>query len=106
MPHLDHDNDELDTLYPTLHAPAEVDDDHEVAWDSWDKVYQRGLEIIEEVKETMLVSGRRRHEQHALDSPQPQRTPTCLSQQRQAPTNNKTTTTQQHDTSHDVSLGK
>ena len=106
MPHLDHDNEELDKFYPTLHAPAEVDDDHEVAWDSWDKVYQRGLEIIEEVKETMRVSGRRRHEQHALDSPQPQRTPTCLSQQWHAPTNNKTTTTQQHDTSHNVSLGK
>ena len=93
MPHLDHDNDELDKFYPTLHAPAEVDDDNEMAWDSWDQVYQRGLEIIEEVKQTMRVSGRKRHEQHALHSQPQQQTPLTAT---------ATTTTQQHH----VSLGK
>ena len=63
MPHLDYDsNDALDRAFPSLSVPTEVGDNHEAMWDSWDKLYMRGQEIIERIQQNMDSSGRRRCE--------------------------------------------
>ncbi len=62
MPHLDLNREELDRRYPTLSVPQDVDDGHEDLWDSWDKILQRGLEIVAEIQAKMTQEGRRRCE--------------------------------------------
>ncbi len=63
MPHLEYPNlDDLTRTFPSLSVPADVGDDHEVHWDSWDKIYQRGQEIIDQIQNTMDTQGRRRNE--------------------------------------------
>jgi len=71
MPHIECPPAELDSEFPSMSAPEAVDDDHEEAWDSWDKVYARGLEIVEEIQNTMRHSGRRRREQQQATTTQP-----------------------------------
>ncbi len=66
MPHLDMDSNNLDLHFPTLSVPHDVDDGHEELWDSWDKVLQRGLEIVAEIQARMTNEGRRRCEQEAV----------------------------------------
>ena len=58
MPHLMHDLDALDKAYPSLSAPEDVNTSNEAQWEDWDQIYQRGLEIVEEVKRRMLTQGR------------------------------------------------
>jgi len=62
MPHLDMDQDDLDRRHPTLSVPHDVDDGHEDLWDSWDKILQRGLEIVADIQNRMSTEGRRRCE--------------------------------------------
>ena len=63
MPHLEFDSAEaLDKAFPSLSVPSDVGDEHEGHWDSWDKIFQRGQEIIEEITSTMATQGRRRCE--------------------------------------------
>jgi hypothetical protein len=63
MPHLDYNSkDDLDKAFPSLSVPTEVGDNHESMWDSWDKLYLRGQEIFEKIKQNMDSSGRRRCE--------------------------------------------
>ena len=62
MPHLELGSRELDNEYPSLCVPQEVSEDLEPEWDSWDRVQQRGLEIIEQIRTTMRLAGRRRYE--------------------------------------------
>ena len=63
MPHLEYPNlEDLSRNFPSLSVPADVGDDHEVHWDSWDKIYQRGQEIIDQIQNTMDTQGRRRNE--------------------------------------------
>jgi hypothetical protein len=71
MPHLDFNEHDLDRQFPTLCVPQEIDDDNETNWDSWDKVYSRGLEIIDHIKTTMRTVGRRRCEQPTIDNQRP-----------------------------------
>ena len=69
MPHLDLSAEELDRLHPTLSVPRDVDDGHEDLWDSWDKVLQRGMEIVAEIQSRMETQGRRRCELENSDGP-------------------------------------
>jgi len=69
MPHLDLSAEELDRLHPTLSVPKDVDDGHEDLWDSWDKVLQRGMEIVAEIHNRMETQGRRRCELENSDEP-------------------------------------
>ena len=62
MPHLQLSSDDLDRQFPTLSVPHDVDDGHEELWDSWDKVLQRGLEIVADIQARMHSEGRRRCE--------------------------------------------
>ena len=62
MPHLEMTTIELNRMHPTLSVPRDVDDGHEDLWDSWDKVLQRGMEIVAEIQERMSTEGRRRCE--------------------------------------------
>jgi hypothetical protein len=43
-------------------VPTEVSSEDEAKWESWDLVYQRGLEIAETIKQRMRTEGRRRIE--------------------------------------------
>ena len=70
MPHLDYDDHDLEVRFPSLCAPQAVDDENEDKWDTWDKVYQRGLEIVEQINTTMRTTGRRRCEQPQHDDQQ------------------------------------
>ena len=63
MPHLDYNDHDLSMRFPSLCAPQDSDDNNEASWDSWDKIYQRGLEIIDDINTTMRTTGRRRCEQ-------------------------------------------
>jgi hypothetical protein len=63
MPHLEHNGEELDNLYPSMHAPQDIIEDHEESWSSWDGIEARGLEIVESIKGRMLKHGRRRIEE-------------------------------------------
>jgi hypothetical protein len=67
MPHLDYNDSDLSTEFPSLCAPQDIDDNNEVSWDSWDKIYQRGQDIIDEIRTTMRTTGRRRCERQATD---------------------------------------
>jgi hypothetical protein len=67
MPHLVMSPKQLDETHPTLSVPHDVDDGHEELWDSWDKVLQRGLEIVAQIQARMTTQGRRRCEHD--DSP-------------------------------------
>ena len=62
MPHLDLTRDEMDKEFPSLSAPEDLDVTDESKWSSWDAVYERGLEIAEEVKKRMAELGRVRRE--------------------------------------------
>jgi hypothetical protein len=62
MPHLDLTEDELNEHHPSLSVPTEVSSEDEAKWESWDLVYQRGLEIAETIKQRMRTEGRRRIE--------------------------------------------
>ena len=76
MPHLECSSDRLDFEYPSLSVPSEIDDCHETDWDSWDKVYARGLEIIEQIRTKTVNEGRRRCEPPTTPlTPGPQRRP-------------------------------
>ena len=69
MPHLDHpDPSDLDQHYPSFSVPAEVGDNNEELWDTWDKVFQRGQEIIADIQASMTANGRRRHETTTTNS--------------------------------------
>jgi len=60
MPHFELSRDELDERYPSLSAPVEVPAEDETKWETWDRIYQRGLEIVEEIRGRMVEVGRRR----------------------------------------------
>ena len=59
MPHLVHDDDELEELYPRLEAP---EDEHldDLIDDSQDHVYGRGLAIAAEIQAQTAAQGRKR----------------------------------------------
>jgi hypothetical protein len=80
MPHLEFSGQKLDEEYPSIIAPKEIDDSHEVDWDTWDKVLARGMEIVEEIKETMRVQGRRRCERPLNTTATPRLTTTATTQ--------------------------
>ena len=61
MPHLDHDTENLDAMYPPLEAPAD-DRMEDLIADRDDGVLQTGLKIAEEIRSDMLVRGRRRRD--------------------------------------------
>jgi hypothetical protein len=65
MPHLVYGTLELDATFPSLSVPQEIDDDNESNWDTWDKVYLRGLEIVKEIETVMKTVGRQRCERPA-----------------------------------------
>ena len=62
MPHLAYTPEELDTNFPSLSVPVDVEENQEHLWDSWDQVYQRGLEIVQEIRDAIEKQGRKRCE--------------------------------------------
>jgi hypothetical protein len=62
MPHLMYDKDALDTVYPSIYAPQDIEEYMEPNWDSWDQVARRGEEIIKDIKSRTISEGRRRCE--------------------------------------------
>ena len=62
MPHLVFNAEELDRYHPSVSAPDDVDGDREEDIDAGDEVYQHGLKLVDEIKQRMVVQGRRRCE--------------------------------------------
>ena len=62
MPHIQHDDDGLNRLFPAMVAPAGVETGDEELWSSWDGIAARGDEIIAEIKDRAASHGRRRCE--------------------------------------------
>jgi len=62
MPHVEHNKAELDKLYPSMEAPADLDGNDETEAENWDTIYQYGLKIIEDIREKTALEGRRRCE--------------------------------------------
>ena len=62
MPHLEYDREALDLLYPSVNAPQDVHPNMEDNWNSWDKMMQRGEDIVSEIRQRTIVEGRRRCE--------------------------------------------
>ena len=64
MPHLSHQNAELDKLYPKIHAPEEEPLD-DVVTDAADHILNKGMAIAEEIRQASVEQGRRRRpEEH------------------------------------------
>jgi hypothetical protein len=63
MPHLEHSLEELESLYPALHAPQDVTETQEEEWSTWDGIAARGAEIVEDIVAVMSRHGRRRCEE-------------------------------------------
>ena len=63
MPHLEHpDRRVMDELYPPIEAAEDVDDQWGLNLDKEDVVYQQGLEIVEDIRQKLIMNGRRRVE--------------------------------------------
>ena len=69
MPHLLHNNDELDKLYPPLSAPEDLDDNRQEMADLDDTTLQVGQAIAARIAQQAADFGRRRTPQN--DGPSP-----------------------------------
>ena len=64
MPLLEHaDRAEMNKLYPPIVAAEDLDDKGEIDQDEQDEIYQRGLDIVEDIREKLITDGRRRREE-------------------------------------------
>ena len=60
MPHLSYSEHELDQKHPKIQAPDDLQMDDPTD-DARDAVYQKGLEIAQEIQKRAAKEGRRRH---------------------------------------------
>ena len=59
MPHLVHDTDQLDKMYPPIKAPTDNQLD-DMENDNHDKVLQKGLQIADGIRDALATTGRTR----------------------------------------------
>ncbi len=64
MPHLLHNNDELDRLYPPMTAPKDLDDDGQEIADLNDPTLQFGQAIAARIAQQAADFGRKRTQEH------------------------------------------
>ena len=62
MPHMEFTQQELDSEYPSIVAPEDLDHGDETEHESWDLCQKLGLKVVEAIRNKAASVGRKRYE--------------------------------------------